>query len=357
MNNQGKDIERKTSVLKKAEVPEEGKNPHITPPSLSKRKSVIPQEIIEAISPVQPQRELFRQMAETMKKTDLTFHSSVALAAALFSNIDISLGAAIGQINKEIQVPDLSYLSSFTVPQVLLPVQDLPISTSLAIKACLDPLKYLQLPIISCSTIGLSEIAAHNLSPTMQIADYFSPLIAEKNTEEKVGVILEKSLKKPQVDIEKELLKISRSQCDIIFNFQGYQFLFELEVFLRDLIQERIIAPCQNQKETQNYIPSSILDEWESRKSNEEDDWRVSGSYRSIDYSDFTHLKMIFERGRNIKKFEDLVNQQDFQLVVGKLHELDPIRKKIAHSRLLTVEDFSRLEISSSDIQRLFGNS
>ena len=197
MNNQGKDIERKTSVLKKAEVPEEGKNPHITPPSVSKRKSVIPQEIIEAISPVQPQRELFRQMAETMKKTDLTFHSSVALAAALFSNIDISLGAAIGQINKEIQVPDLSYLSSFTVPQVLLPVQDLPISTSLAIKACLDPLKYLQLPIISCSTIGLSEIAAHNLSPTMQIADYFSPLIAEKNTEEKVGVILEKSLKKP----------------------------------------------------------------------------------------------------------------------------------------------------------------
>ena len=123
------------------------------------------------------------------------------------------------------------------------------------------------------------------------------------------------------MDIEKELLKISRSQCDIIFNFQGYQFLFELEVFLRDLIQERIIAPCQNQKETQNYIPSSILDEWESRKSNEEDDWRVSGSYRSIDYSDFTHLKMIFERGINIKKIEDLVNQQDFQLVVGKLHE------------------------------------
>lgn len=134
----------------------------------------------------------------------------------------------------------------------------------------------------------------------------------------------------------------------------GYEFLFELEVYLRNQIFDRIFRPCKNEKEYANYVDADILIEWKKRKKAEEEDPLIEGKYRIIDYSDFTHLKMILERGKNVTKFRDVLNQEQYKGVISRLHELDPIRKKIAHSRLLTEKEFNRLRLYSEDILTLF---
>ncbi len=97
-----------------------------------------------------------------------------------------------------------------------------------------------------------------------------------------------------------------------------------------------------------------MLKEWKSRKEEEEKNPVIDGNYELIDYSDFTDLKRIFEKGRNYKLFEDIINQEHFKVVISKLHELDPIRKKIAHSRSLSKKEMSRLVLYTEDIRNCF---
>ncbi len=97
-----------------------------------------------------------------------------------------------------------------------------------------------------------------------------------------------------------------------------------------------------------------MLRGWQSRKKEEEKNPLIDGGYELIDYSDFTDLKQILEKGRNYTLFEDIMNQEHFKLVISKLHELDPIRKKIAHSRQLTKKEFNRLVLYTEDIQTIF---
>ena len=63
---------------------------------------------------------------------------------------------------------------------------------------------------------------------------------------------------------------------------------------------------------------------------------------------------MILKKGKNREKLRDIINDQEFESVVSKLHELDPIRKKIAHSRPLTLVEFDRIKMYGEDITKLF---
>ena len=67
--------------------------------------------------------------------------------------------------------------------------------------------------------------------------------------------------------------------------------------------------------------------------------------------------KVILEKGKNRRYFQDILNEEQFKCMVSKLHELDSIRKKIAHSRSLTKEEFNRLSMYSEDIARLLADS
>ncbi len=80
----------------------------------------------------------------------------------------------------------------------------------------------------------------------------------------------------------------------------------------------------------------------------------MEGNYELIDYSNFTDLKQVFEKGRNHELFADMVDQEQFKTVISKLHELDPIRKKIAHYRPLSKREFDRLELYTNDIIQMF---
>ena len=75
--------------------------------------------------------------------------------------------------------------------------------------------------------------------------------------------------------------------------------------------------------------------------------------YRLIEYSDFSDLKRIFLKGKNKEEFSDLLNDVQFRGLITKLDELDPIRKKVAHSRRLSKKEFDRLKMYANDISSI----
>lgn len=183
-------------------------------------------------------------------------------------------------------------------------------------------------------------------SPILTSISYVAPLLEQKNSEATLGQIL----KKDSEDIKDDLEEVIAAKEDIIFNYDGYRFLSDLEKFLRGVIQKRIIEPHSDIIE--NKIPKNILNEWKRRKKEEENNIMVDSGYELIDYSDFTDLKQIFEKGKNLNEFSDLANGEELKGLISKLHELDPIRKKIAHSRALSKREFDKLKIYAEDIFR-----
>lgn len=186
-------------------------------------------------------------------------------------------------------------------------------------------------------------------SPILRAESLFSN-VTDRELESKKS--LSEVLEKDEEEIEHEIQFISEQNKDFLFNFEAYEHLYDLERYLRGLIQVRIIEP--NKSNLENKIPPEMIEEWKSRKEEEEKNPLIDGNYELIDYSDFTDLKRIFEKGRNYKLFEDTINQEHFKAVISKLHELDPIRKKIAHSRPLSKKELDRLILYTEDISKIF---
>lgn len=186
-------------------------------------------------------------------------------------------------------------------------------------------------------------------SPIFRVENLFSK-VTDRELESKKS--LSEVLEKDEEEIEHEIQFISEQNKDFLFNFKAYEHLYDLEHYLRGLIQVRIIEP--NKSNLENKIPPEMIEEWKSRKEEEEKNPLIDGNYELINYSDFTDLKRIFEKGRNYKLFEDTINQEQFKVVISKLHELDPIRKKIAHSRPLSKKEFDRLILYTEDIRKIF---
>ncbi|NOR78134.1 MAG: hypothetical protein GQ523_06885 [Methanophagales archaeon] len=186
-------------------------------------------------------------------------------------------------------------------------------------------------------------------SPILRAESLFSN-VTDRELESKKS--LSEVLEKDEEEIEHEIQFISEQNEDFLFNFEAYEHLYDLERYLRGLIQVRIIGP--NKSNLENKIPPEMIEEWKSRKEEEEKNPLIDGNYELIDYSDFTDLKHIFEKGRNYKLFEDIINQEHFKAVISKLHEMDPIRKKIAHSRPLSKKEFDRLILYTEDISKIF---
>jgi len=186
-----------------------------------------------------------------------------------------------------------------------------------------------------------------NFSPTFATSAFISRLADVADPRLTIPQALGKSIP----EIERELDDVIESDEDAIFNFEGYKVLYNLERFLRDLVQNRICL--KEPKMIRNRIPKEILDSWKERRTDEQKNPFVAGKYDLIDYSDFTDLKMIFEKGKNMQLFLDVCSEDQFRGVISKLNELDPIRKKIAHSRALTKVEFDRLKMYAEDIDRI----
>jgi len=188
-----------------------------------------------------------------------------------------------------------------------------------------------------------------DFSPILNSIDLFSkielPKIPEINS-------LNAILNEPEEKIESTIEDID-SEKDAIFNIEAYEFLFNIEVFLRKIIQNRIIVPFENQLEQK--IPQDLLTEWNKRREEEKENKHCDcKDYNLIEYSDFTDLKMIFEKGKNKTLFSDIISEENLKIITAKLQELDPIRKKIAHSRILTKKEFEIIKLYSDQIKNIF---
>ncbi|MGE0793461.1 MAG: hypothetical protein AB7V77_04770 [Candidatus Woesearchaeota archaeon] len=177
-------------------------------------------------------------------------------------------------------------------------------------------------------------------SPMLQMASLFRN-ITPQNIEEK-----EEEIKQTIQSIEEI------KDQDAIFNFEAYKFLFEIETFLRSLIHKKIIEAFP--KDLESKIPSEKLKMWQDKKNQElKNKYCDDVDYPLIQYSNFTDLKEIFEMKKNRKLFSDLITDEELKVILSKLQELDPIRKKIAHSRVITKDELKRIELYNADIVKI----
>jgi len=198
-------------------------------------------------------------------------------------------------------------------------------------------------------TIDLSglQIQFPDFSPILTTTEIVAPIFDQNNQQSTIPEALGKSVS----EVEYELDAAIKSKTDVIFNFKGYPFLYNLERLLRDLVRERICEKYRTR--ITEKIPLEILDEWKKRRQTENENPFVEGDYDLIEYSDFSHLKIVIEKRNNKKDFLDIFNDQELTGIITKLNELDPIRKKIAHSRSLTENEFLRLKLYAEDIARI----
>lgn len=188
-------------------------------------------------------------------------------------------------------------------------------------------------------------------SPITAIQPIIHPIITQEFPEHTLSEVLGKT----SSEIAEELEKISIADEDIIFNYEAYRLIYDLERFLRDLIYERICI--KHKKNIKTKIHESDLEKWKDRKKTEEMNPLLKKGYRLIDYSDFSDLKRILEKGKNHKEFSDLLNNEQFRDLISKLDELDPIRKKIAHSRPLSKKEFDRVQLYADDITQFLNQA
>ena len=104
-------------------------------------------------------------------------------------------------------------------------------------------------------------------------------------------------LEKSPLEITTKLKEITSSDEDIIFNYEGYPLLCDLERFLRDLIFQRICVKFA--KTISNKVHQDYLRTWRERRTKEESYPFMKKGYRLIEYSDFSDLKRIFLKGKN----------------------------------------------------------
>jgi len=186
-----------------------------------------------------------------------------------------------------------------------------------------------------------------SLSPILTTTEIVAPIFDRKNQ----SLTIPEALGKSVSEVEYELDNAISSNTDVIFNYEGYPFLYTLERLIRNMVRTRICEKYRTR--ITEKIPLEILEEWKRRRDTEKENPFVDGDYDLIDYSDFNHLKIIIEKRNNKKDFLDIFNDQELTGIINKLNELDPIRKKIAHSRSLTENEFLRLKIYAEDIARI----
>ena len=100
-----------------------------------------------------------------------------------------------------------------------------------------------------------------------------------------------------------------------------------------------------------------MLDKWEEKRKIEEENLHIDHiKYDSIEYSDFTDLKIILEKRTTISLVKNVISETNLKTITSKLTELKPIRIKIAHSRALTEDEFNTIKIYSDKIKKVLRN-
>jgi hypothetical protein len=139
-----------------------------------------------------------------------------------------------------------------------------------------------------------------------------------------------------------------------INNMSAYTILYIIEVVLREFII--ITLGVNNSKWLKTRLPADLIEKIkEGRKYEESIKWTELLPHHPLYYLDFPDLKKIIDRKDNwdeyfIKYFTDK------DVFISLLRELEPIRNKIAHHRLITNSDIMVLQAVYTAINNALGN-
>lgn len=130
------------------------------------------------------------------------------------------------------------------------------------------------------------------------------------------------------------------------FMSNAYSILYTIENRLRIFIEKKLREKHGNQW-WERGVPLKIRERSEEKK---KEDPAVALSL--ICYTDFGDLRKIIMKTEN---WHDIFKGhfETLEHIVSRLDELEPIRHAIAHTRLLSNDDFKKLELFQREIQRM----
>jgi len=134
-------------------------------------------------------------------------------------------------------------------------------------------------------------------------------------------------------------------------NKKAYEYLYILESKLRGLIVEILSEKSEKQNLSgwTTLIQRDIIKKCEKRADKEKTSHQSLGSDRIVDYLEFGDIKLIIQK--NWDEFSRIFNNQG--TIVSKLDELELIRNAVAHNRVLSLQEFKRLEIYFLDTDKI----
>jgi hypothetical protein len=141
------------------------------------------------------------------------------------------------------------------------------------------------------------------------------------------------ALKEPSV-LEQEVIVMSNA----------YSMLYQLENSLRIFVEKKLRDSFGNSWWERGVSQREIREGAERKKAVEPE-----SNLSLINYTEFDDLRRIITNNWEI--FRDTFQTQTG--IVSRLEELEPMRNKIAHSRLLSNEDLAKLELFSKEISVL----
>jgi len=146
-----------------------------------------------------------------------------------------------------------------------------------------------------------------------------------------------------------ELNRPSDLDNKIALMMNSYSNLYRLENILRNYLEASLILHY-GEKWWDDGIPQKVREGIIKNKI------RDGGIEKNINYTDFNHLKrIIFEEENWSSIFEKVFKSQ--MGITGRLDELEIVRNRIAHTRLLSNEEIIKLELYLKDISTMINNN
>ena len=138
-------------------------------------------------------------------------------------------------------------------------------------------------------------------------------------------------------------------------NIETYRCLFQIENALRELIIESL-SDVVGPKWYKHRLPPDILDKYRKgidyeRASN----WVRLIPHHPIYYVEFPDLKKIIERSDNWRDvFRGISPRKD--ILIATLSELEPVRNKVAHNRVMTQDDVNLATAAREALSNAIGS-
>ena len=134
------------------------------------------------------------------------------------------------------------------------------------------------------------------------------------------------------------------------FMSNAYSILYKLENELRTFIEKKL-RKKYNKEWWQKGVPLRVRKSAEQNRAKEPD-----SSLGLLNYTEFSDLRKIIQKEENwhniFKKYFTTLEQ-----IISRLDELEQIRHIIAHTRLLSNEDFEKLDLFHREIKKMVGQA